>query len=76
MQTNAYTYSDPVRPGMSEERPLYIHGCRHGITGAGKDDEEGIALCVDLVAMVPGEGASQDVPTVGQYACVALAYLL
>ncbi len=76
MQTNAYAHSDPLRPGMSEERALHGHGCCHSIAGTGKYHEKRVSLRIDFVAMVLREGAPQQVATVGQHAGVALAQLL
>src|SRR5579863_10349848 len=76
MQPKADPHRDAIWPGMSAERPLHGHGGCHGIAGTGKDHEEGIALCIDLMAMMLREGAAHQVATISQHASVALAHLL
>ena len=55
-----------VRPGVAGERPLRFHRAQHGLVRASKRVEEGVALGVDLVAAVGGEGLPQEPLVLGQ----------
>src|SRR6266699_6929442 len=46
MQTHADMYCDTIGPGMGSKRTLHLHCRGHGIGGACKGHEEGIALGV------------------------------
>ena len=51
--------------------------CRHdGITGAREGDKEGVALGIDLVAVVPLKGATQHGPALAEHLGVLHAQVL
>jgi hypothetical protein len=72
MQPDAYTEHHPLRPGMVGEGTLHGDGSRDRIRRAGKGDEEGIPLGIDLVAVPAFEGGAQQVAIVGQHVAVPL----
>ena len=45
---------------MLVERSLDLGRGRHGLTGPGEGDEEGVPLRIDLLAFVAGEDLAQD----------------
>ena len=59
-------YRGGVRPGVAGERTLRFHRAQHGLVRASKRVEESIALGVDLVAAVGGEGLPQEPLVLGQ----------
>jgi hypothetical protein len=59
MQSDPHLYYRVLRPGVSGKCPLDVHRGAHGIAGAGKDHEKGIALRVHLLPMPLPEGCSQ-----------------
>jgi hypothetical protein len=66
----------PLRPLVSRESALTVdRGC-HGVLGASKRDEEGVALRVDLAPVVGGERLAQDPLVLLERLAVPLAELL
>ena len=65
-----------VRPGVRGERPLRRDCGQRGVPRPAKGDEERVALRVDLLSAVLGEGRAQDAPVLGQHLAVAVAQLL
>lgn len=60
---------------MRLELTLHLRRGCHSVARARKDDEEGIALRVDLVALVPLEGLAQEPLVLSENLAVALAKL-
>ena len=65
---------DANRPGIEELGSLRSSGDR--IVRRGKDEEERVALGVDLGAVVARERFPQGAPVIGQDVCVAVAELM
>src|SRR2546421_2567934 len=76
MDANSHSHSDVLRPKMAGEGALEGDGCRDGIGGTCKGDEEGIPLCIDFVAVVVGKHHPQEVTTVCQYTGVMVTQAL
>src|SRR6266571_4289100 len=55
MQPHPYFHRYAFEPRMCGEGGLYSRSSRHSISGTGKGHEEGIALGIDLVALVGEE---------------------
>src|SRR5581483_3176706 len=58
------------RPAREGGLPLARHCNR--VRGTLEGDEEGIALVVDLVAVIPLEQLAQDPPVLGEHVAIAL----
>jgi hypothetical protein len=58
MQSDPHLYDRVLGPGVCGKCPLDVHRGAHGIAGAGKDHEKGIALRVHLLPMPLPEGCS------------------
>ena len=65
------THVGAIRPGMGGERALDGDSRRDGVGGAAEGDEEGVALCVDLLTPMPGERFAQQPLLVGEQFAVA-----
>src|SRR5436305_5129830 len=61
---------------MGEEGALGGNCRRDGIAGARKGDKEGVALGIDLVAMVSLKGATQQGPALSEHLGVLRAQVL
>ena len=61
---------------MGCKGPLSRRGGGDGVLGAREGDEEGVALCVDLVAAGLLEGAPQQALVLGEDLAVLVAQLL
>ena len=57
---------------MARERPLRLHRCEHGFVCAPERVEERVALRVDLVTAVLGEGHADQPLVLGEHLRVAL----
>ena len=60
---------------MRRDRALRVHRSRDRVPGTGKDDEERVALRVDLVSGVAFEGLPQKALMLGEDLAIALAEL-
>jgi len=61
---------------MAGEGALGCHGGVCGIAGTRKNDEEGITLRIDLMAVMLLERCTQKRSALSQHICVALTELL
>jgi hypothetical protein len=75
VQSHPYLDSHVVRPLVSRKRELAIHCREEPVSGAGKRDEEGIALRVDLVSTVGIKSHPQQALVLVENVAVALAKL-
>jgi hypothetical protein len=57
------------------ERTLSGNGCSHGVPSAGKHEEEGVALRVDLVSAVTPERLPEEPAVVSEHVSVAVTQL-
>jgi hypothetical protein len=57
---------------MARQGPLHLQRAQDGLLGAGKRDEEGVALRIDLVARLADDGRADQPPVLGQNLHVAL----
>jgi hypothetical protein len=73
-RVNAYPNPDghPGRPLVAGQRPLHRQRAQNGLLRAPERDEERVALRVDLVASVAGDGRADQPPVVGQHLRVPL----
>ncbi|KRT77837.1 MAG: hypothetical protein XU14_C0004G0007 [Armatimonadetes bacterium CSP1-3] len=69
---HAHAHLHAVRPGVRRQRALRRHRGAHGVPGAGKGDEEGVALRIHLRALLLGEGLTQEALVLEQHLAVAL----
>ena len=75
MHTDPDAHLPPVWPWLRCKRALPLHGGCHRVARAREDDEEGVALRVDLAAVVPLEGLPQEPLVLSEHVAVALAEL-
>jgi hypothetical protein len=73
MDTHPYFDRHPFRPVVREQRVLRVHSAVHCVARAPEGDEEGVALRVDLVAVMRGERRPQDPLVLGEHLLVAVA---
>src|SRR5258708_3519913 len=65
MQPDARQHNHILRPIMGGQSALGSHGCGSCVDGAGKDYKEGIALCIDLIAMPLPKCSAHDLAIIG-----------
>jgi hypothetical protein len=68
--------ADPDADGAIREPGLRVAGGRQGVGSPSERDEEGVALGVDLYAVVPLEGVAQHAPVLGERLRVGVAELV
>src|SRR5216683_5912798 len=76
MKTHTHSHYDTFRPGMSGEGTLGSHCCQDSLSGANKNDEETIPLCIDLVTVILAKSRAQQIAALDQQASVGLTQLL
>jgi hypothetical protein len=54
------------------KRALCLHRCSEGVRGAGEDNEEGVALCLDLMAVGGADSFTDQPVMIGQESSVRL----
>ena len=76
-RVQSHPHLDPhvVGPRVSRKRELTLHCREEPVSGAGERDEEGVALCVDLVSAVRLEGRPQQALVLVENVAVALPKL-
>ena len=73
VQAHPHPDRDTLRPGILGQRSLRCHRGRDGVGGTGEDDEEAVALGIDLPPAVGLEGRSQQMLMRLQRGAVAFA---
>ena len=73
VEAHADAHLDAFRPLVPEQRPLRRRGGIDGQTGAAEDDEERVALGVDLDPAAVGEGGPQEAVVGREHVPVAVA---
>ncbi len=76
MQADAHLYHRILGPRVNGKGTLDVHRRTDGVAGAGKDDEEGVALRIHLLPLPLPESRSQHVPTLLQQSGIVFAHLL
>lgn len=71
VQAHPHAHCVAIGPLLGSELALCVYGCRNRIGSAPKDEEERIALVVDLVAVVGGESATKNFAMPGERLRVA-----
>ncbi len=66
---NAHPHPDPgtVGPVVGGERALHLERAQHSLSGLAERGEERVALGVDLVPAMTGDGRADQPPVLGQH---------
>src|SRR5712691_9563917 len=73
VKAHTYPQLSALGPRMSSKRPLGRYGSGSGVLRATEDHEEGVALGIDLLAVVLREGGTQESSVIGQNSAVPVA---
>src|SRR5215469_9100909 len=76
MQADARQHDRILGPIVGGQSMLDSHGCPSRVDGAGKDDKEGIALCIDLIAVPLPKCSAHNLAIIGEQTGVLIAQLL